>query len=134
MSTADLIKRCFCAPPHLRSRGRKNPSFAVSHSCAVSKLITHLCLSPVCHLWFCFLIPLCLKTLRPWGGGDSRGDQNRRETLNTGPCVIDAQRELQLHVEAHLGESGVRSGALPLSTKSRWWFAAGRAVVLTQMC
>lgn len=56
------------------------------------------------------------------GGGDSGGDQNRRETLNTGPCVMDAQRGIHLQVGSRLG---VRSGALPLSTKSRWWFAAG---------
>lgn len=47
--------------------------------------------------------------------------------------MIDSQREIHLHVEARLWESRVRSGALPLSTKSRWWFAAGRAVALTQM-
>lgn len=150
MSTADLIKRCFCPPtPPLafQQAHREGKNFALLSYTAVwflNSLPASAFLQFVtCDSVFLWRDPALSEDAPLWGRGGgfgmlqalmgSRGDQNGRGALNTGPCVIDSQREIHLHVEAHLWESRVRSGALPLSTKSRRWFAAGRAVALAQM-
>lgn len=128
MSTADLIKRCFCPPSppltfaHVEG---KSPSFAVLHSCAVTKLITHLCLSPVCHLWFWVLIPLCLKTLRSgwggWGGFWRRPEQKGNAEHwtqcdgcpegNPPPGGVTSRGEIWSSSSVHKEPMVVRSGA-----------------------